>query len=83
MKETVIDSIHRHLREQGVQCPLDGATKFEDMDVDSLGLYSMVAGVEDEHDVIVNCGEFAGLEGVADFSEVILSKIQMTIPKAA
>tara|TARA_B000000460_G_C21456064_1_gene365899 strand:- start:296 stop:457 length:162 start_codon:yes stop_codon:yes gene_type:complete len=53
------------------------------MDIDSLGLYSMVAGVEDEHDVIVNCGEFAGLEGVADLSDVILAKIRIPVAKAA
>ena len=46
MKETVIENIHRHLRDQGVRAPLDDVTKFEDMDVDSLGLYSMVAGIE-------------------------------------
>lgn len=83
MKEAVIESIHRHLREQGTRCPLDGATRFEDMDIDSLGLYSMVAGVEDEHDVIVNCGEFAGLEGVADLSDVILAKMRIPVAKAA
>ena len=85
MKETVIESIHRHLRDQGVRAPLDGNTKFEDMDVDSLGLYSMVAGVEDDHDVIVNCGEFAGLEGVDDLADVIVTKInaRMPIAKAA
>lgn len=82
MKETVIENIHRHLRDQGVRAPLDDVTKFEDMDVDSLGLYSMVAGIEDDHDVIVNCGEFAELEGVDDLADVIVTKINAKLPIA-
>ena len=85
MKEAVIESIHRNLREQGVTASLGNETKFEDMDIDSLGLYSMVAGVEDDHDVTVNCGEFAGLEGVSDLADVIVAKHEAArqIPKAA
>ena len=82
MKETVVESIHRNLREQGVLCELGSDTKFEDMDIDSLGLYSMVAGVEDEHDIIVNCGEFAVLEGVDDLAEAVLNKLQSAAPIA-
>lgn len=85
MKEKYIESIHRHLREQGVKLPLNAETKFEDMDIDSLGLYSMAAGVEDEYDIIINCGEFAQLTGVDDLSSLIEAKLNdgMAVLKAA
>jgi len=82
MKASVIESIHRNLREQGVQTDLGEDTRFDDIDIDSLGLYSMMAGVEDDHDIIVHCGEFAVLEGISDLTDLVIGKISNNMPLA-
>lgn len=82
MKDQVIATIAKHLKEEGVRTDITSETEFEALDVDSLGLYSMLAGVEDEYDVMVPCGEFTGAKCIGDLADMFVGRI-VPVAKAA
>jgi len=72
MKEKVIERIIARLKDEGVGEPLSPETKFYALEVDSLGLYSMLAGVEDDFDVFVDSWQFNCSETIGDLADTII-----------
>lgn len=82
MKNAVVESIAAHLANEGVRSRIGADTQLMDLDVDSLGLYSMLAALEDEYDVVVSCGRFAAAESVGDLADAVIDGMP-AVAKAA
>lgn len=83
MREQVIATIAKHLGNEGVRTEISDETQFDTMNVDSLSLYSMIAGVEDEYDIIVPCADFTCTESVGDLADKIMERLPSPVAKAA
>lgn len=75
MKDHVVESIAHHLANEGVTVEIMAETTLEELDIDSLGLYSMLAGVEDEFGICVSSGEFSQIESVGELADVVITKM--------
>lgn len=72
MKEKVVEKIIARLKDEGVGDPLAEDTKFHTLEVDSLGLYSMLAGIEDDFDVFVDTWQFNCSETIGDLADTVI-----------
>tara|TARA_Y100001968_G_C19087106_1_gene585862 strand:- start:208 stop:459 length:252 start_codon:yes stop_codon:yes gene_type:complete len=83
MRDQIIASITEHLKNEGVQTEIAEDTRFDDMNIDSLGLYSMIAGVEDQYDIIVPCADFTCATNVGELADKIADRMPGQMARAA
>lgn len=74
-RDKIVATIARELREQGAFGEITEASEFIDMPIDSLGLYMMMAGVEDEYDIEFNSCKFSKADTVGQLVDLVLTEI--------
>lgn len=83
MKDQIIVTIVEHMAHNGSEMTITGATEIEAIDIDSLSLYNMLAGVEDEYDVMIPCAEFTTAHTISDLADMFEAKLVMPLAVAA
>lgn len=83
MKDQIIKEIAKELQNEGFQGTITSDTLIESLEVDSLSLYNMLAGVEDKYNVMVPCGDFTTSQTVGELADMIEKRLEVERQKAA
>ena len=82
-REQIIATIARELREQGVPGEIHENSEFAEMPIDSLSLYTMMAGVEDAYDVEFDACRFSRADTVGQLADLVIDAVEKKFHKAA